>query len=551
MKVYVDISKQCIIKTDDEDRTVFKGDENVDHIKVYFKEMPTQWYLTLGALLPNGRTIPQRLHDGNILTEEVDGTTYYYATFTLSKENGFTLMSGKTLFTLKIHYVNDSNVVIKEKTMGAIAVNVVDSTTDDENILILDGDTAEVVYNMKLAIENMQARLTNYENSFTSNQITARALLSILNDFSSYKVVFGHSYKEDEEDASTRKYYLMAVVNKEENSDVIFGIDKNGRLSANSAYFTNASIFDAAIETLAAAIANIQTLDTANLTASNATIQALEVDNKATIKDLDADTSTIEELNSTNATILKAIINELLSAVKAQIDIAEIAEANITEANVQDIYSDNATISRILNVVGTANIDKLNARFVVGDLIPDADNTRNLGAVLKTFANVFANVVKATDVKIGDYYAITTKDKEELQIQIDGINAGQNLADIVGTFALLSVYDTANLKVNDKVQVLVDETKENDSTVYNWNGTSWEFVGSYGSNSYTKAESDAKHLVLEQRMSQHEKDIAEQFDKHEEEVQEVVDTYKADIENYVDNSIGDIPAILDYLIEVA
>lgn len=239
MKVYVDISKQCIIKTDDEDRTVFKGDENVDHIKVYFKEMPTQWYLTLGALLPNGRTIPQRFHDGEVLTDEIDGTTYYYATFTLSKENGFTLVNGLTNFTLRIHYVNDSNVVIKEKTIGAIAVNIVESTTEDENILILDGDTAEVVYNMKLAIENMQARLTNYENSFTSNQITARALLKVLNDFSSYKVVFGHSYKEDEEDASTRKYFLMAVVNKEDNSNVIFGIDATGKV-----YYKNFEILN-------------------------------------------------------------------------------------------------------------------------------------------------------------------------------------------------------------------------------------------------------------------------------------------------------------------
>ena len=185
------------------------------------------------------------------------------------------------------------------------------------------------------------------------------------------------------------------------------------------------------------------------------------------------------------------------------------------------------------------------------DLIPDADNTRNLGAVLKAFANVFAKVVKATDVKIGDYYAITTKDKEELQKQIDGINAGQNLADIVGTFALLSSYDTTNLKANDKVQVLVDETKEDDSTVYNWNGTAWEFVGSYGSNAYTKAESDAKHLVLEQRMAQHEKDINDQFEAHEEEVQEQIDAYTADVQSYVDSSVGDIPAILDYLIEVA
>lgn len=576
MKVYVDISKQCIIKTDDEDRTVFKGDENVDHIKVYFKEMPTQWYLTLGALLPNGRTIPQRLHDGNILTEEVDGTTYYYVEFTLSKENGFTLMNGKTLFTLKIHHVNDSNVVVKEKTMGAIAVNVVESTTEDENILILDGDTAEVVYNMKLAIENMQARLTNYENIFTSNQITARTLLNVLNDFSSYKVVFGHSYKEDEDDIESRKYFLMAVVNKDDNSDIIFGIDADGKVSVIT------DTFISKLDSINATIQNLEITDTASietLEASAAQISSLKVHT------LDVnDTAQILNLIVSTALLGKTDINGRLTAQKG-VGIPKNYGLQNDETGEGLLFMPNGSMALngttkglVLTLVKTISnllcreytFPDMNGNVLLkeqlptleSDIIPDETLKRALGSVLKRWSHLFAETIKTDVVWVGDYPAITTKDKEELQKQIDGINAGQNLADIVGTFALLSVYDTANLKVGDKVQVLVDETKEDDSTVYNWNGTSWEFVGSYGSNSYTKAESDAMHNQINERITKHEQDINDQFDKHEEEVQEVVDSYKestdidiaqykADIETYVDNSIGDIPAILDYLIEVS
>lgn len=185
------------------------------------------------------------------------------------------------------------------------------------------------------------------------------------------------------------------------------------------------------------------------------------------------------------------------------------------------------------------------------DLIPDADTIRNLGGVWRRWLNVYADAIKSTSVKIGDYYAITERDKAELQSQIDGINAGQNLADIVGTYSALTSYDTSNLHVNDKVQVLVDETKENDSTVYKWNGSVFLYIGSYGSNAYTKAESDALHLKLDERMSQHEKDIALQFEKHEEDVQDQIDTYTENVKAYVDTSVGDIPRILDYLIEVS
>lgn len=110
----------------------------------------------------------------------------------------------------------------------------------------------------------------------------------------------------------------------------------------------------------------------------------------------------------------------------------------------------------------------------------------------------------------------------ELQSQIDGINAGQNLADIVDTTDALALYDISHLKakgdyqhgssgeiwaIGDKVQVLGGG--EVQSSVYeltkgdmpagagniaatHWAGYYWRYIGVYGTNAYTKAEIDTK-----------------------------------------------------------
>ena len=52
-------------------------------------------------------------------------------------------------------------------------------------------------------------------------------------------------------------------------------------------------------------------------------------------------------------------------------------------------------------------------------------------------------------------------------------------------------YVTTNLDVNDKIQVIADENYSNATTIYNWTGSSWEYVGAYGGNSYTKTQTDA------------------------------------------------------------
>lgn len=80
-----------------------------------------------------------------------------------------------------------------------------------------------------------------------------------------------------------------------------------------------------------------------------------------------------------------------------------------------------------------------------------------------------------------------------LQSQIDALNAGQNLADIVATKSALDTLSITNLQAGDKVQVLADETHDGASTVYNLTSTdpkTWTYIGKYGQDSYTKSEAD-------------------------------------------------------------
>ena len=84
---------------------------------------------------------------------------------------------------------------------------------------------------------------------------------------------------------------------------------------------------------------------------------------------------------------------------------------------------------------------------------------------------------------------------DDLQSQINGVVAGQNLADIVANLTALNALDVSDLDSGDKVQVLVDADHDDGSTVYNLvktdNNHYWVYIGKYGQDSYTKAESNA------------------------------------------------------------
>lgn len=150
----------------------------------------------------------------------------------------------------------------------------------------------------------------------------------------------------------------------------------------------------------------------------------------------------------------------------------------------------------------------------------------------------------------GNVKSLQEKDND-LQLQIDGINAGQNLADIVDTTDALAEYDISHLKakddfqhgssgakwaIGDKVQVLGDanvqscvyelikgtKPAEDKDSIQSTNNAAyyWRYIGVYGTNAYTKSE-------IDKQVDKINTDIGKKADK-----------------SYVDGKVGDINTAL-------
>lgn len=126
-----------------------------------------------------------------------------------------------------------------------------------------------------------------------------------------------------------------------------------------------------------------------------------------------------------------------------------------------------------------------------------------------------------------------------LQSQIDGINAGQNLADIVADLTALNNLDTTKLQSGDKVEVLSDSDHDNVSTVYNWSGTIWQYIGAYGMDAYTKAQMDTA-LALKQNVISSSNKISSDY---------VDDTNSVDHKFVSQDEIDEFTAKQDALVE--
>ena len=190
------------------------------------------------------------------------------------------------------------------------------------------------------------------------------------------------------------------------------------------------------------------------------------------------ESNTIEVIEDALSDTQSEILQELSDMTTA----IQNAESNITDldSRVDTLESHDTT--------QTGRIDTLN-QTVYGNSDGTTTSSGLTSKVLGLELDNVTNKGDIVDIK-GDIVNLNAKDVD-LQAQIDGINAGQNLADIVADLSALNSLSTTNLKSGDKVQVLVDSNHDNGSTVYNWNGTSWVYVGKYGQDGYTKAEDDA------------------------------------------------------------
>ena len=236
------------------------------------------------------------------------------------------------------------------------------------------------------------------------------------------------------------------------------------------------------------------------------------------------------------------------------------ADATAAAANYAKLDGGN-TFTGNVNTFKEVSATKFSGDGVSSDISADAVNN---GTKLPTCTAVATFVDGKTGTLTQNIATLQDKDNE-LQSQIDGINAGQNLADIVNNTTELADYDVSHLKakddfqhgtsgakwaIGDKVQVLgggdvqssvyelIKGTKpegESNSIQSTKNAAYyWHYIGVYGTNAYTKSEID--------------KELAKKVDKSQ-----IITTISGDtatnenitsasaVKTYVDTVAADLP----------
>lgn len=127
-----------------------------------------------------------------------------------------------------------------------------------------------------------------------------------------------------------------------------------------------------------------------------------------------------------------------------------------------------------INYAELLNKPKINSVELVGD-----KSLEDLG------------ITGAINDAVADEADIRSTADQEIWTEIEAIEAGSDVVDIVGTYAELQQYDTSTLQNNDVIKVLTDETHDNAISYYRWNATTQTFtyVGSEGPY-YTASETD-------------------------------------------------------------
>lgn len=94
----------------------------------------------------------------------------------------------------------------------------------------------------------------------------------------------------------------------------------------------------------------------------------------------------------------------------------------------------------------------------------------------------FKKLIEETNGRIDEEAEARIEADNNLQKEIETIEAASDVVDIVGTHAELETYDTSKLGDNDIIKVLKDETHSDATTYYRWNKTTSQFgfVGEEG-----------------------------------------------------------------------
>ena len=205
--------------------------------------------------------------------------------------------------------------------------------------------------------------------------------------------------------------------------------------------------------------------------------------------DLDYEITRAIEFETTIKTTQENIDNEVTrakgveNALQNQID----SEATLRETADNTIQTNLSNeITKAAKDVETTLTNNLN------DEISRAENAETeLDEKINTNTNKIYDTISSISGQLSSELISEYNDRVSadisLQNQIDTIEATQNVIDLVASYAALTEYDTTNVKDNDKIQVICDETSASQTTIYSWNNNTWNGIGMFGPY-YTKSQ---------------------------------------------------------------
>ena len=163
-------------------------------------------------------------------------------------------------------------------------------------------------------------------------------------------------------------------------------------------------------------------------------------------------------------------------------------EREVQERREEDIIIKNSIVSETSRATEAENklLTNLN-----GEIKRVEDAESKLDIKIDTNKNEIYDTISAISGHLSSSIISEYNDRVSadisLQNKIDTIEATQNVIDLVADYAALTAYDTTNVKVNDKIQVICDETSANQTTIYSWNNNTWNGIGMFGPY-YTKSQ---------------------------------------------------------------
>ena len=205
--------------------------------------------------------------------------------------------------------------------------------------------------------------------------------------------------------------------------------------------------------------------------------------------DLDYEITRAIEFETTIKTTQENIDNEVTrakgveNALQNQID----SEATLRET------ADNKIQTNLSNEITKASKDvETTLTNNLNDEISRAENAESeLDEKINTNTNKIYDTISSISGQLSSELISEYNDRVStdisLQNQIDTIEATQNVIDLVASYAALTEYDTTNVKDNDKIQVICDETSASQTTIYSWNNNTWNGIGMFGPY-YTKSQ---------------------------------------------------------------